>query len=126
MGRFRAMAAWLILGAVTWLAAPAMASSTVSPATQNIPSAPVSLRTNTYFVTLKNNNTTAISSLSLSLNGSNPGDFNLSSNCGTSLSSGATCTATVYFQPTALGNRSALLTFSGVGVPDLPQSAALV
>jgi len=122
MSKFGALTAVLI-GSAALLAVPAWATS-VSPSTLNFPSAPVGTRTNSYCVILTNNNTVPITSLSLKLGGADPGDFNLSSNCGTSLASGGSCTAVLYFRPTALGNRSASLTFMD-SATDSPQMAAL-
>jgi len=43
------------------------------------------------------------------ITGQNPGDFAQTNNCGTSVATGASCTFTVTFTPTASGNRSATL-----------------
>jgi hypothetical protein len=53
---------------------------------------------------------------SIVLGGANPGDFAmLSNNCGVSLTPGGTCTISFNFTPTAIGARSATLTFTDDG-----------
>jgi hypothetical protein len=45
----------------------------------------------------------------IAIAGPNPGDFAQTNDCGTSVATGASCTFTVTFTPTASGNRSATL-----------------
>jgi hypothetical protein len=59
------------------------------------------------------------------LTGADPGDFVISANsCGPSLASGANCTASVEFKPTAQGTRTATLAFNDDGGAS-PQTVAL-
>ena len=58
-------------------------------------------------VTLNNTGTGALTIDSVALAGSDSGDFAFTSNCGDSLASGASCTVTVTFTPTAEGARTA-------------------
>jgi hypothetical protein len=60
--------------------------------------------------TLTNNTGSALTSITVSLTGTNPGDFSQTNNCGTSLANNASCTINVTFTPAALGSRSATLT----------------
>lgn len=60
-------------------------------------------------VILTNNRKTSLAITSISLGGTNPGDFTETSNCGTSRKGGWDCTITVTFTPTATGARSATL-----------------
>ena len=60
-------------------------------------------------VTLKNTGTTALTPISLAVTGTNASDFTSSSNCGSSLAAGSSCTISVGFKPAAKGLRSATL-----------------
>ena len=60
-------------------------------------------------VTLKNTGTTALTPISLAVTGTNASDFTPSSNCGSSLAAGNSCTISVAFKPAAKGSRSATL-----------------
>jgi sugar lactone lactonase YvrE len=61
--------------------------------------------------TLTNNASAAVTGLSISLTGTNPGDFQMvGTTCGTAVAAGASCTINVDFAPTATGSRSASLT----------------
>jgi hypothetical protein len=53
--------------------------------------------------------TTSLTITSITLGGTDPGDFSAKSNCGTSRLPGADCTITVTFKPTATGARTATL-----------------
>ena len=70
-------------------------------------------------VTLKNVGTTAITISSVTIAGTDPGDFAQSKTCGSSLAAGASCTISVTFAPTTTGARSATLkvTDSAAGSP---------
>ncbi|MGA3026769.1 MAG: choice-of-anchor D domain-containing protein [Bryobacteraceae bacterium] len=61
------------------------------------------------------NNTTGTGPLtisSISIGGTNPGDFGQTNNCGTSVAIGGSCTINVTFAPTAAGSRSGTLIVS--------------
>jgi hypothetical protein len=71
--------------------------------------------------TLTNTGTAILTITSISKTGTNPGDFNISSNtCGASLGVGANCVVGVTFKPVLSGSRSASLTFTtnAVSSPD--------
>jgi centrosomal CEP192-like protein len=60
-------------------------------------------------VTVKNTGYGPVTISSITISGSNAGDFAQSNNCGSSLAAGASCTISVTFTPTTLGNESATL-----------------
>ena len=60
-------------------------------------------------VILTNNQTKALAITSITLGGTDPGDFSETSNCGTSRKAKAECTITVTFTPTVTGTRTATL-----------------
>jgi len=59
--------------------------------------------------TLQNTGHSTLVITNIAIAGPNPGDFAQTNNCGTSVATGASCTFTVTFTPTASGNRSATL-----------------
>src|SRR5258705_2498575 len=59
--------------------------------------------------TLQNTGHSTLVITNTAIAGPNPGDFAQTNNCGTSVATGASCTFTVTFTPTASGNRSATL-----------------
>ena len=70
-------------------------------------------------VTFKNVGTAAITSISITIAGTDPGDFAQINTCGSSLAAGASCTVSVTFKPTTTGARSATVkvTDSAAGSP---------
>ncbi len=77
-------------------------------------------------ITLTSSGTVPLSISSISLTGTNAGDFAQTNNCPTSntLAVGASCTITVTFTPSANGTRSASVTITD-NASNSPQSAAL-
>jgi hypothetical protein len=76
-------------------------------------------------VTVKNNLSGTLTGLVFSFAGTNSGDFLQSATtCGTSLPTGASCTVSVEFKPSATGARSALLSVSDSATTS-PQSVSL-
>jgi hypothetical protein len=75
-------------------------------------------------VTLTNTGGTALNITSISLTGTNPGDFGQTNNCGTSVAAGANCTISVTFTPSATGARSASVSIADEAVGS-PQTAGL-
>jgi sugar lactone lactonase YvrE len=61
---------------------------------------------------------------SITLGGTNPGDFSQTNNCGTSVASGSSCTVNVTFTPTVTGARSATLIVTD-NASDSPQQVGL-
>jgi hypothetical protein len=80
----------------------------VSPLTVNFGTVTVAAK-KPETVILTNNQTKALAITSITLGGTDPGDFTETSNCGTSRKAKATCTITVTFIPTVTGVRSATL-----------------
>ncbi len=75
-------------------------------------------------ITVKNTGTVTLTLTTVALTGSNPGDYSFTKTCGTSLKAGQSCTATVFFDPTVQGSRTADLTFTD-NAPNSPQNVAL-
>jgi hypothetical protein len=72
-------------------------------------------------ITLTNIGTATLTITGFSLGGADPGDFQESSTCGSTLAAGASCAVTVSFTPLITGLRTAtlLLTDSGLGSPQM-------
>ncbi|MGA6960076.1 MAG: choice-of-anchor D domain-containing protein, partial [Candidatus Acidiferrales bacterium] len=75
-------------------------------------------------VVLTNVGSGALSISSITIAGTNNGDFAQTNNCGSSVSSEATCTIGVTFTPTASGSRAATLTIAD-GSAQSPHTVAL-
>ncbi|HET7037001.1 MAG TPA: N,N-dimethylformamidase beta subunit family domain-containing protein, partial [Thermomicrobiaceae bacterium] len=75
-------------------------------------------------VTLTNSGAAPLTISSIGVTGSNPGDFAQTTNCGSSLAAGASCSINVTFTPTAAGSRTARLTLVD-NAGGSPQSVAL-
>jgi hypothetical protein len=77
--------------------------------------------------TLTNNSGSTVTSISISITGTDPGDFSDTTpptTCGASLGDGDTCQIYVSFTPTAIGSRTATLSVSDSD-PSSPQTATL-
>ena len=76
-------------------------------------------------ITLINSQRVTLNITSITLSGTNSGDFKqTTNNCGSSLAPGGTCAISVTFTPGGLGTRTALLSVSDDGA-NTPQSATL-
>ena len=75
-------------------------------------------------VKVTNHGATILNIKKIYIAGRDPADFSVTNNCGAELSPGATCTATVTFQPTASGARKAAVAVSDSD-PASPQATAL-
>ena len=74
-------------------------------------------------VILTNDQKTSLSITSVGLSGANPGDFSAKSSCGSAVLTGADCTITVTFKPTASGTRTATLQINdGLGTQSVTLS----
>jgi hypothetical protein len=62
-------------------------------------------------VTLTNTGNAPLTVTAVALGGTDPGDYSLFNTC-TSVSSGSSCIAVVFFKPTVTGSRPATLTFT--------------
>jgi hypothetical protein len=68
---------------------------------------PMGVPSNPQVSVLNNTGGTSLTIRSISVTGTNSGDFGQTNDCGASLQPGASCSITVTFTPTAIGNRSA-------------------
>ncbi len=66
-------------------------------------------------VTLTNTSVQAMTVKSITVTGTNARDFSQTNTCGTSVATGASCSITVTFKPTALGSRTANVSISDTG-----------
>jgi hypothetical protein len=98
------------------LAVPAFTTPTLLPGAINFGSLLI-YSSNTESVTLTNNSTVALSIQQVSISGS----FTQSNNCPTTLAPGSSCSFTVRFAPTALGDQSGILSVEHDGVGTSPQ-----
>jgi Subtilase family/Abnormal spindle-like microcephaly-assoc'd, ASPM-SPD-2-Hydin len=95
-----------------------------SPSFVNLGNQPVGTNGPTSSVKLTNTGTGSLSISSYSIAGGNSADFHVSSGCGGSLSAGADCTFSVYFNPVGAGPRKSSLRVND-GAADSPQSILL-
>lgn len=93
--------------AITLNGTGATAKVTLSPSILGFGSQAVGGSSATQSVTFTNIGTTSQTISSISVAGTNPGDFFQTNTCGTSVSAGASCTLSIWFSPTASGSRSA-------------------
>lgn len=75
-------------------------------------------------VTLTNTGNAVLSSIAITIAGTNAGDFTETNNCGTTLNASASCSINVTFKPTAGGGRSATLSIAD-SVAGSPQTVPL-
>jgi len=79
---------------------------------------------NAMTVTLANNQSAPLTAISISIGGTNPGDFSQTSTCGASLAAFTNCAISVKFKPAALGARAGTLVVHD-SASNSPQSSAL-
>lgn len=94
----------------------------LTPSSLNFGSVPVGMTSTAQTVTLTNvARSSALSVTSITIGGTDPGDFAQSNNCGHSVPARGSCTITVTFTPTAQGLRSAdvSITDNGGGSPQM-------
>ncbi len=75
-------------------------------------------------ISVQNNQKVTLTITSITITGTNAGDYGQTNTCGSSLLKGAKCTITVTFTPSAKGNRTATLTVTDSAVTS-PQTAPL-
>ena len=91
---------------------------TVSPSSLDFGSRAVGTTSAAKIVTVHNTGSVALPLNGIVLGGANPGQFARTTNCGSSLAFGASCTVSVVFKPTSKGAKSAtLVVIPGGGVP---------
>jgi hypothetical protein len=99
------------------------ATITISPSNLDWGSPVVGVAGAPQSFTLTSGGSGSVSFSSLSFTGADAGDFSITSNtCGTTLAQGSSCTVTVVFKPSAIGNRVALFSVSDNAIAS-PQTA---
>jgi phosphoesterase family protein/centrosomal CEP192-like protein len=96
----------------------------LSPTSLTFPSQTVGTTSTAQPVTLKNTGTASLSITSISITGTNSGDFKQSNGCGSSVAAGASCTINVTFTPTATGTRTASVSIAD-NASGSPQTVSL-
>ena len=96
----------------------------VTPATVDFGNQTTGIASAPQNVAVTNNLSKTVNFSAIALAGTNPGDFSQTNNCGMSLAGGAGCIVGVTFTPSALGGRSASLTFTDDAAGS-PQAASL-
>jgi len=81
--------------------------ATLAPASLDFGNVAVANTSVAQSLKLTNNRSTALTSITITLGGTNPGYFLKTTTCGASLAAFASCTISVKFKPVALGSRSA-------------------
>jgi len=79
----------------------------LSPASLNFGTVAVGKSSSQQVITLTNEDTVSLRISSVSIAGTNPGDFTQTNTCGAAVAGKGTCSITVTFKPTATGTRSA-------------------
>jgi len=97
--------------------------ATLSPSSLNFGDVVVGSH-DTVSATLSDTGNATLTITSISITGSNVGDFSQTSTCATSLVTGSSCQITVTFAPTAAGNRTAILSVTD-SAPGGMQTATL-
>ncbi len=97
---------------------------TITPASLSFGTQDLTTQSPPQLVTVKNSSIVLADISSVTIGGTNPSDFINSDGCGTVLAAGASCTASISFQPTVRGARNATLNVVG-DVGSIPQVVAL-
>jgi hypothetical protein len=117
-----AAALFLLLSAFCFL--PSGFGQTATPYGLTFPAGILGVAEATQATTLTNNLTVTLSSITVSVTGTNSSDFSVAtspgSSCGGSLAAAATCTLTVTFTPGGLGSRVAYISVVYSGSPGSP------
>lgn len=90
-----------------WLDSPVVA---FFPGHLVFPTQKVGTSSTAQTITVSNSSGVSLGITSITITGTNAGDFTQTNNCGKALRQGATCTISVTFTPLATGNRTASLT----------------
>ena len=99
-------------------------TATLTPATLSFGAAATGVTSAAKVLTLKNTGTAAMTITSITIGGTNPGDFSQTHTCGASLAAAATCTISVKFAPKAVGARSASVSVADSATGS-PQTSSL-
>jgi trimeric autotransporter adhesin len=114
----------MLSGTATAAPTTTTASGTLSPTNLTYASQAVGTSSAAKTLVLSNSGTAAFSITSIVISGGNAGDFTQINNCGSSVASGANCTISVTFKPTAAGTRASALIVDD-NITGSPQSAIL-
>ncbi len=98
--------------------------ASLSPSSLTFASQAVGATSAAQTLTLSNTGNAALSITSITLTGTNPGDFAQTNTCGSSVAAGANCSISVSFKPTASGSRTATVTVTD-NATGSPQSVSL-
>jgi hypothetical protein len=104
--------------------APALPVASVSPGSLSFASQEVGTSSASQAATLTNSGNAALANIAVAISGSNATSFAQTTNCGSSLPAGNSCSITVTFTPTAAGPATAVLTIADNAATS-PQSVAL-
>lgn len=96
----------------------------LSPASLNFGNQTVGTTSKSQTITFTNGSSTTVSSIVVSIAGTNASDFGQTNNCGSSLAAGASCNINITFTPSATGSRSANVNVAD-DATNSPQTAAL-
>lgn len=99
-------------------------SVSLAPASLTFSSQPTGTASATQTVMLTNSGGASLTITSISLAGTNSGDFSQTNTCGTSVNAGAGCAVTVTFKPTATGTRTASVSIND-NATGSPQTVSL-
>lgn len=97
---------------------------TLSPTSLTFPSQAVGTTSTTKEITVSNSGTATLDISSITVTGTNPGDFTETNTCVSALASTENCTISVTFTPAATGSRSASVSIAD-NAADSPQSIAI-
>ena len=98
--------------------------ATVSPTALSFGGQAIATSSAAKVVTLTNNLSTALTITSITLTGTDPGDYSQTNTCGSSVAAKGKCTISVTFKPTATGARPATLNVSD-SASNSPQTVSL-
>jgi len=90
----------------------AVPTGTVSPGSLSFPSTDIGVASSALDIQVTNSGTGPLTIASIAIGGANAGDYSQSSNCGSTLENGSSCTIAVVFKPTASGTRTATVTIT--------------
>ena len=100
------------------------AAASLSPTSVTFANQAVGATSTAQTITLSNTGSSALTISSLTLTGTNPGDFTQTNTCGSSVAAGANCTVSVTFKPAASGTRTAAVTLTD-NASGSPQAVSL-
>jgi hypothetical protein len=109
---------------VAYFTLPSCGGVTATPTSLNFGSQAVGTTSAAQQVILNNGTSTALTIDSIFGNGADPGDFNQTNNCGSSVGAGSSCTLNVTFTPKATGSRTSTLNISD-SASNSPQTVSL-